>query len=264
MIVPSVSSMAVKPVATTVRGLSVNRVPLQFNSDGNNSPYAFAVDTSSISQMPSSSNFLATQVWPSARVAAQILSKYGNTVGLDKNDGVATTVCELGCGPGLPSVAAAASYRSTHNINNPLRVIATDIDELALGLVEEAAKEQELDNIISTRVYDLISASWDGSWMDDVDLWIMSDVFESKEIACGAAKLTHRILSRGGRSGPTVWVFAQSDRAQREIFLKELRCLLEEDGSTSEKLDWSSLESHEPSDRLWLCDLDETRVDYGS
>mmetsp|Transcript_59062 Transcript_59062/g.144523 ORF Transcript_59062/g.144523 Transcript_59062/m.144523 type:complete len:101 (-) Transcript_59062:1515-1817(-) len=100
--------------------------------------------------------------------------------------------------------------------------------------------------------------------MDDVDLWIMSDVFESKDIACGAAKLTNQILSRRGRSGPTVWVFAQSDRAQREIFLKELRCLLEEDSSKSSNLDWSSLESYKPSNRLWLCDLDETRVDYGS
>ena len=264
MIVPSPSSMALTPVATTVRGLSVNRVPLQFNEDGSQSPYVFAVDTSSISQMPSSSNFLATQVWPSARVAAQVLSKYGNAVGLNKNDGVATTVCELGCGPALPSMTVAASHRSTNNINNPLRVIATDIDELALELVEEAARDQELDNIISTRIYDLASASWDESWMDDVDLWIMSDVFESKEVACGAAKLTQRILSRGCRSGPTVLVFAQSDRAQREIFLKELRSLLEEDSLTSENLDWSSLESYGPSNRLWLCDLDETRVDYGS
>ena len=50
----------------------------------------------------------------------------------------------------------AASHRSTNDINTRhLQVIATDIDDLALELVEEAAKEQELGDIISTRVFSM-------------------------------------------------------------------------------------------------------------
>lgn len=268
--------MTVTPPSTvTVRGLSVNRVHLQHSRGDDGAPYALALDTSCISQMPSMSNFLATQVWPSARVAARLLQNHGCGLLLEKS-GV-PTVCELGCGPGLPSITLAASHK-VGNTSCALRVIATDLDEFALDLVKEAAKEQKLDDVISTRVYDLISASWDGSWMDEVDLWIMSDVFESGKIAEGAAKLTYQILSRGSKTGfstgPVVWVFAQSDRAQREIFMEELRRLVDETSSdswspsliesTSSQLHWSALESYDPSSRLWLFDLDETRVDYGS
>jgi predicted nicotinamide N-methyase len=157
------------------------------------------------------------------------------------------TIAELGCGPGLPSLVAASTL--------PCEVIATDVDPLALELVSTAAKEQQLDTVVSTRVYDLIRAEWDGGWMDDVDLFLLSDVFESEAIARGASKLiTQHILTKS--TTQKVWVFAQSDRAQREVFMKAIQRHVNIDG-------WSAYEAFNPNDRLWCCDLDETRVDYG-
>lgn len=320
---------------TTVRGLPVHRVPLErrrrrprqrqrkdpdqerdANGDSildvhdddtlatnttDASPYALAV--SSISDLPSQSNFLATQVWPSARVAARALQQYiptlierwRSTRLMDPLPMTATStataifpivVCELGCGPGLPSLTAAATLAENNNHDNhKIRVVATDVDDLALHLVQAAAKEQGLDQVVSTRSYDLITASWEDDWMPNVDLWVMSDVFESASIAKGAAQLTHRILSSTTmvtttativdqgedtdtktEDGIRVWVFAQSDRAQREVYLEELRRLSSTSswgGSSSSSLAWSPMESYDPNNRLWLCDLDETRVDYG-
>jgi predicted nicotinamide N-methyase len=165
-----------------------------------------------------------------------------------------TIICELGCGPGLPSLTAASSLGC--------QVIATDIDELALDLVTAASREQNLENLVTTHLYDLVGAEWVSGWMDDVDLFVMSDVFESEAIAKGAAKLTKKVLERGSSK---VWVFAQTDRAQREIYLRELQNIVRHPFPPGEglSLHWSDFESYNPEDRLWLCGLDETTVDYG-
>ena len=226
-------------------------------------PYCFAV--SSILNLPPSCNFLATQVWPSARVAARALEACGESI-LNADDKVAaaattTTICELGCGPGLPSLTAAAAAASKDWEHLSCRVIATDIDELALDLVMAAAEEQGLQSIISTRIYDLVAAEWDSTWMDDVDLFVMSDVFETQAIAKGAAKLTQHVLDNANSSS-TMWVFAQSDRAQRELYLQELQRLYPEDETVWSR-GWVSVENYDVNSRLWLCDLDETKVKYG-
>lgn len=45
-------------------------------------------------------NFLATQVWPSARAAATTIEKCSDPSWI---------ICEFGCGPGLPSIVAAST-----------------------------------------------------------------------------------------------------------------------------------------------------------
>ena len=59
----------------TVEGLPVHRTHLrkQQAQEQQTQPYCFAL--SSIMDLPSRSNFLATQVWPSARVAAKTLEE---------------------------------------------------------------------------------------------------------------------------------------------------------------------------------------------
>mmetsp|Transcript_42050 Transcript_42050/g.48608 ORF Transcript_42050/g.48608 Transcript_42050/m.48608 type:complete len:319 (-) Transcript_42050:66-1022(-) len=291
-------TIAAKPRA--VRGLPIHQVPLrqqqqkqqQSSSLPLQAPYCYAL--SSITDLPPQCNFLASQVWPSARVAAKILeerflagdlfpsirkNENCNPGSMNRNK---FTICELGCGPGLPSlVFAATATRDTTKTEVKVNVIATDIDEFALELVNAAAIEQGLENIISTRSYDLSCGDDDESWMDDVDLFVMSDVFESNAVAVGAARLTHRIFSRNSTNNQTsplhandkkFFVFSQTDRVQRDIYVRELRRLFlqsREEGhpdvfiSSSSSFDWSTPESYNPVDFLWLCEVDETRVDYG-
>ena len=311
----------------TVRGLPVHRVPLRQQQQ---SPYCYAL--SSITDLPSRSNFLATQVWPSARVAAKILEErfligdiFTTTSSTRKiirdndnndnndNDDESTkkkkkfTICEFGCGPGLPSltVAAAAAATSTTEVH----VIATDVDEYALDLVNAAAIEQGLDSsMISTRTYDLINGNDNDNneneneccWMDDVDLFVMSDVFESAAVAIGAARLTYRVLYKKNTTTTTrsnnnndnnnkakFFVFSQNDRVQRDVYIRELRNLIQQSKEKEEGniggdqrddddelisssslpslslLNWSTPESYNPDDLLWLCEVDETQVNYG-
>ena len=184
-------------------GSTVEQVPLRRNDD--DSPWCFAA--SSIHMLEDETiiqkfNFLATQVWPSARYAAETLETL-----VPKE----WCVCELGCGPGMPSLTLAKAGVS--------KVIATDIDEVALEMVQLASKHQNLSNNLSTQRYDLCDNH--SEIFPEVDLYIMSDVFESSHVAKGAAELTQRILSCTENSN--IWVFAQSDRAQREVYLKCLK-----------------------------------------
>ena len=218
----------------TVKGVSVHAVPLRQNDD--TSPYCYAA--SSIVDLKPSMNFLATQVWPSARVASLALERHACKD---------WTVCEFGCGPGLPSLTAATLG---------CQVYATDLDEFALDLVQAAAQSQQLLPHVQTRRVDLIQGfeTKDKDWMQDIDLFMFSDVFENGHVAQGAARITQQILET---SKAKVWVFAQSDRAQREVFLQELQQTI------NPKLSWEPIDSYNAEDQLWLCDLDETTVSYG-
>ena len=219
--------------AYSVLGVPVHCVPLQ--RDDTNSPYCLAASATAglnLNENGLQINFLATQVWPSARLAAAAVKRY-----LDPS----WVVCELGCGPGLPSLTAA-KQRAT-------RVIATDLDAFALQLVEKAAEAQKLVNI-ETRQFDLTEID---EQLPPADLYLLSDVFESTSVALGAAHLTMKALS----SGAYVWVFAQTDRAQREVYLEELRKI----GHTNAS--WTSMDEYEAGKALWLCDVDEGAVSYG-
>ena len=289
--------------------IAIHKVPLDHHNP--KLPYCYAVtnpsdlllrqDISSVSTTRTTKtttttpNFLATQVWPSARVAAHCLLEAATTVaaaattttvstyenGMDGDDSEAKnsreirssplklslsslsswTVCELGCGPGLPALTAASLGAS--------QVYATDLDPLALQLVDEAAKEQGYKDCIQTSIYDLTTIlttmtktttmtrndlilkdkgeeqqqqqnaqNTKGSSSHNninnidppqADLYIMSDVFESSQVARGAAHVVHRLLVRQQQRGQQqkqqshVWVFCQTDRSQRDIFWK--RCV---------------------------------------
>lgn len=208
-----------------IQDLPVHTVSLcQSDSDA---PFCYAV--SSITDLKPHQNFLATQVWPSARAAAHFLRTHLQT---------SWTVCELGCGPGLPSLAAAKW--------NCQKVIATDLDELALELVHAAAIMQGLSQVTTERV-DLLEL-----YLPMADLYILSDVFESGAVAKGAAVLTQRALDAGAR----VWVFAQTDRAQRDVYLAEVQRF-------QPQISWISMENYNANSKLSLFDIDEQFVNYG-
>lgn len=185
----------------SVQGLAVHKVPLLLSSSPDNVKYllVFGFAASSILDLQSEDNFLATQVWPSARVAAMAILEHADPT---------WQVMELGCGPGLPSLSAAAKG---------CRVVATDLDTLALELVEAAANEQGLE--VETQQFDLVRNTLDKSLLQRLDLVVSSDVFESEAVAKGAARVTQQCLEEGLR----VWVFAQSDRAQREFYIEALQ-----------------------------------------
>jgi predicted nicotinamide N-methyase len=138
------------------------------------------------------------------------------------------------------------------------RVIATDVDRFALQLVEAAAAAQDL--VVQTALFYLVSSSHVD--LPLADLYVLSDVFEWAAVSRGAAAVTRTALEQGLH----VWVFAQSDRAQREVYLEELQGTTgSSDDNTSVQLTWSSLQDGHPTDgsRLWLCNVDETTVFYG-
>ena len=196
-------------------------------------------------------------MWPSARAAATTIEQISDP---------SWSICEFGCGPGLPSIVAAAtraasscSKREDGNgaatgSSAGAKVIATDYDEFALRLVEAAAREQELDSVTSTQMFDLTCTETE---IPDADLYVMSDVFECREVAVGAAIQTLRALNLGKR----VWIFAQSDRAQREIYRDHLNELLHENGRVA--VEWTEMANvQEHDDSLILFDVDETKVEY--
>jgi SAM-dependent methyltransferase len=220
--------------ALEVSGVKVHQVPLR--RTGAASPYSLAVSSPMDILDRPAINFLASQVWPSAREAAICLERY-----LDPE----WTVCEFGCGPGLPSLAAAFAGSK--------KVYATDLDTFALDLVTKAAQDQNLSERVEAFPFDLINGN-----LDDVpkaDLYVFSDVFESASVAKGAARVSERVLQQSS----SVWVFAQSDRAQREVYLQEMRTLLQDNS-----LSWRPMGESSPEHvKLWLCDIDETTVKYG-
>jgi hypothetical protein len=162
-------------------------------------------------------NFLATQVWPSARVAAMALERYITSLyNYKKNNGDkkvrSLTICEFGCGPGLPSLTAAVVSKRLQQqrhqqedhqklpVLSPIlvsKVYATDVDSFALKLVQAAAKEQAvMTNLVETHLFDLTSSSEDvAAKLPAANLYIFSDVFESSAVALGAARTTCRILT---------------------------------------------------------------------
>jgi len=229
--------------ASQIRDIAVHRVPLRTHDV--HAPFCYAVSSPSdlsSDQGSTTANFLATQAWPSARVAAQCLIQHMNPQ---------WTVLEAGCGPGLPSLTAAS-------LGSP-RVYATDVEPLALELVEKAGSEQGWQERIETFKLDLTDKANEIN-MPKSDLYLLSDVFESRQVAEGAAHWVDFILRRF--HGSKVWVFAQTDRSQKEIFLQRLQQI-----RNDKSLKWESYSSEDfakdVENQLWLCSIDETKVSYG-
>lgn len=236
-----------------VSGIKVHQVLLHRNDE--KSPFCYAA-ASALDVMntaiqsegggSTSINFLASQVWPSARVAASALEKH-----MDPE----WTVCEFGSGPGLPSITAAKL--------GARKVIATDLDQFALELVDHASRAQDLSHIISTAKLDITKEphfSDDANAIPQADLYLFSDIFESTDVAVGAAAASQAILQNVNHA--RIWVFAQADRACREDFLGEMKRHLDD-----HDLAWIPLESFQNQvlleERLICFDLDETKVSYG-
>ena len=185
-------------------------------------------------------------------------------------------MCELGCGPGLPSLTAATLGAA--------RVIATDVDEVALEMVRMAALEQGFcrEGARDGEGERLVTQKFDLTLKEEslprADLYILSDVFESSRVAEGAAWHVKSLLGSGNNqldreynrkandnnavvdaatSTSRVWVFAQSDRAQRDSFLKSIREI-----HGYHDLDWTTNHNPEKDARLWLFDLNEMGVQY--
>ena len=235
-----------------VSGVKVYKVHLR--RDEERSPFCYAassaldvMDASIPSESGSESiNFLASQVWPSARVAAFALERHMDP---------AWTVCEFGCGPGLPSLTAAKL--------GARKVVATDVDQFALKLVDHASRSQDLSHIVSTRTIDITRKpvfSGNSNVIPIADLYLVSDIFESPDVAVGAALATQAIMKNNKHA--RIWVFAQADRACREDYLRDMRQYLGDPD-----LSWSPLDSFQDhgclAEGLICFDLDETKVSYG-
>lgn len=239
-----------------VEGIACHPVRLQQKDD--NSPFCLAASSAmDLMQHCTGSdppvNFLASQVWPSARVAAFALQKHMKQNANKKNNDN-WRVCEFGCGPGLPSLTAA-------KLGAP-KVIATDLDLFALKLVERASQEQGLQDCVETQQFDLLQANLRMDDIPEADLYLFSDIFESSQVALGAAEVSRLVLSNNNNinnNKAKIWVFAQSDRACREDYLKEMRAILKDPS-----LNWAPLDDYDASSnqQLFLCDLDETKVTY--
>ena len=275
---------------------AANLMPIVIDNDGDGDdsssgggggrPTPSSSSSSNASILPKGTNFLATQVWPSSRIASNVI---------ERNMDTSWTVCELGCGPGLPSLTAARC--------GARRVIATDVDEVALDMVRAAAIEQGFiidddcdrdevgsgnapiagrddeerggrDDGFVTMKFDLTSRDHP---LPMADLYVLSDVFESSSVAEGAAWHVRNVLSnnRGVIRGvdpmssssniSRVWVFAQSDRVQRDSFLGKMREWYENDGEYYDQrryVGWTMDHNPNHDDELCLFDLDETTVDY--
>lgn len=177
-------------------------------------------------------------------------------------------ICELGCRPALPSLAIAKLVSDLdfkgEDRQRRIEVIATDIDQLALKMCSKAAYEQNLQNILSTHLVDLTGNT--DALKDNInaDLYIISDVFESNNVAIGTVKMTVEALNNGAN----VWVFAQSDRAQHEVYRMELERLGVEE-MIGNKIEWKLIDDYGDNEedgifnhRLLLYHLDEVSVDY--
>ena len=218
-------------IAAKLSSLSTSKIPLSYSDP--NLPFCYvAANATELMGLQKPANFLATQTWPSARMSSHMLLEHFDPE---------WAFCEFGCGPGLPSITAA--HLGSQN------VIATDVDEVALELVERAAKEQFRNGAIKTKKFDLEA---DPCTIPAADLYLLSDVFQSNAVAVGAARVVHRIIEA---SNSMVWVTSQTDRAQREEFRLELMKLLQD-----QTLTWEPRTS-KPT-RLWLVDVDELEVKY--
>lgn len=219
-------------IITEVNGVIVNKRPLHRNNNNNNiihhdddeiNPFCYTACSSST--LSKDTNFLATQVWSSGQIASLIL-QYNFDLLFNQH---IRSICEFGCGPGLPSLTAATLFqkyttRENNNKHQQPNVYATDIDSFALDLVKAAAIEQNLNHIIEAQLYDITTSPLETTTnnnIPDCDLYILCDIFESSYIARQAAITIHHLLLRN----KYIWIFCQSDRCQKDAFINELQNL---------------------------------------
>ena len=170
---------------TTIRGHAVRRV------DAIDGLFVYAVAYGGGSD-GAPHDALATQLWPSARIAEGLVA-----------DAAPASMVEIGCGLALPSLAAARAG---------IRALATDRDPVALDFVSAAAADQNID--IATRVFDVEDAS---TALPPGDLVVLADVFVTDPVAEACAARCEEALRRGS----DVLVVAAA-RSTRDAFLRAL------------------------------------------
>ena len=170
---------------TSIRGHAVRRV------DGVNGLYVYAVAYGG-GEGGEPHDALSTQLWPSARIAADLVA-----------DLAPASMVEVGCGLALPSLAAARAG---------VRALATDRDAVALEFVAAAAEDQDIN--VATRVFDVQDAS---TALPPGDLVVIADVFVTDPVAEACAARCEEALRRGS----DVLVVAAA-RSTRDAFLGAL------------------------------------------
>jgi len=222
------------PVVTN--GFTVENVVLrkEFLERGGDSPFCLVAESAmDVNLNQPAANFLATQLWPSARTASAAVSKYSSQD---------WEIYEIGCGPGLPALTAAA--------RGARHVLATDVDQFALKLVKKASFLQGLENLDTAKL-DLLE---NGNPIPPADLFIITDVFESTSVAVAAATLTSRVVEGKGKE-------AYGCFHSRNV-CNVTHTLSNSNPELKNMLTWTPM-NHGPSQgRLWLCDVDETAVKY--
>jgi 2-polyprenyl-3-methyl-5-hydroxy-6-metoxy-1,4-benzoquinol methylase len=170
---------------TTIRGHAVRRV------DAIDGLFVYAVAYGGGSD-GAPHDALATQLWPSARIAEGLVA-----------DAAPASMVEIGCGLALPSLAAARAG---------IRALATDRDPVALDFVSAAAADPNI--ALATRVYDVEDAS---TALPPGDLVVLADVFVTDPVAEACAARCEEALRRGS----DVLVVAAA-RSTRDAFLRAL------------------------------------------
>ena len=125
------------------------------------------------------------------------------------------TVCELGCGAGLPSLACARLGAAS--------VLGTDYDESAIAALERAAAWNGIDKYVSTRTLDWFAALEADHNLPTFDLLIAADCIYYARAAPALVACARAMTARGGR----LLLASREDR----IGLSEVLELLGAEGS---------------------------------
>ena len=137
------------------------------------------------------------EVWPSAVALARALAR---------EDLAGLRAVELGCGVGLPTIAA---------LDRGAQVLATDHNEAALAFAVHNARE-ELGREPGTALLDWFSPQLDG--LGPFDLVFAADVLYERRNAPALADLVPRLLAPGGEA-----IFADPRRPPASSFLETMR-----------------------------------------
>ena len=137
------------------------------------------------------------EVWPSAVALARSLAR---------EDLVGLRAIELGCGVGLPTIAA---------LDRGAQVLATDHNEAALDFAAYNASE-ELGREPGTALLDWFSPRLDG--LGPFDLVFAADVLYERRNAPALADLVPKLLAPGGEA-----IFADPRRPPAPSFLETMR-----------------------------------------
>ncbi|CAE7328947.1 Mettl21e [Symbiodinium sp. CCMP2592] len=175
-------------------------------------PQVFSAVQMAISHLRDSFGVLG--VWPAAWTAAQRVMRICNRQGSRGT----IRMLEIGCGSGLPSLCALALGAE---------VVATDLEELPLQLLQAAADAQELPGSLEVKQMDVLKAADSNarnsvtcpSDVERFDIIVCSDCLYKHDVARAIAVLIGRALLA---YPTTMVVVTDANRRGRQDFLDEL------------------------------------------